>query len=80
VTDSVTIGRPCCAGTLDCKNPLQSTGDRFCSAHQNLTVKCCVTDCQADVRTGYHTRSNADHIRIEEYRQMRGKAMFQLKQ
>ncbi|KAL0057308.1 hypothetical protein AAF712_016055 [Marasmius tenuissimus] len=33
VTDGITIGHPCCAAALDCKNPLPTTKHRFCHEH-----------------------------------------------
>ncbi|KAK1233689.1 hypothetical protein PQX77_002846 [Marasmius sp. AFHP31] len=79
VTDGITIGHPCCAAVLDCKNPLPTTKHRFCIEHDHYTTRCAVTTCSEEVRPGFRTCGDPEHKKIEDHLKMRGKAMFQLK-
>lgn len=82
VTDGVTVGRPCCA-VPHCKNTLESTRHRFCSAdpsHKQRETTCAVEGCNKpvvrDENTGKCRKACADpvHLKMEDIKaaSMRG--------
>ncbi|KAG2012844.1 hypothetical protein CC2G_009809 [Coprinopsis cinerea AmutBmut pab1-1] len=79
VVDGVTVGRPCC-GVHNCKNPLTSNKDRFCSSHQSHTRICCIVTCTASAVAGRRTCGDRAHQKVEDLYLERGTARFQLQQ
>ncbi|KAA1469595.1 hypothetical protein DENSPDRAFT_835230, partial [Dentipellis sp. KUC8613] len=79
VTDGITIGHPCCA-VHNCTRPLINNRHHYCSVHKSDVLKCAITACEARAERGYRTCSKPDHRRVEEIRNERGKAFFQLQQ
>ncbi|KAG1731337.1 uncharacterized protein EDB91DRAFT_1085097 [Suillus paluster] len=74
VTDGVTVGRPCCA-VPHCKNSLESTRHRFCSAdpnHKQRETMCAVEGCDKlvahDDHTGKYRKACANpvHLKMED--------------
>jgi CxC6 like cysteine cluster associated with KDZ transposases len=79
VTDGITLGHPCCAGALNCKNPLLNNHAMYCDEHNYQMSICAVVTCQKPVTPGFKTCDEPDHCACKEYYKMMGKAMFQLK-
>jgi hypothetical protein len=78
VTDGVTLSHPCCA-IKDCQVPLSGKkGARYCSQHQLEEQICAVISCSEPVRVGCKTCTQPEHRALEEYRDLQGKASFQL--
>ncbi|KAH9917121.1 uncharacterized protein BXZ73DRAFT_53402 [Epithele typhae] len=65
VMDGVTIGRPCC-GIKDCKRPLPTQRDHFCTAHERYNQICVVLVCDQPRTDGFKTCSKEDHRRLEK--------------
>lgn len=78
VTDGVTIGRPTCS-VHDCQNRLSSTKDAFCHVHTEQSKLCAVIECGLQAELGFRTCAQEDHRGLETYRELQGKAMFQLR-
>ncbi|KDQ58768.1 hypothetical protein JAAARDRAFT_69191 [Jaapia argillacea MUCL 33604] len=78
VTDGIAIGHPCCM-VHNCTRPLINNRHRFCEQHQDKNLDCVVTDCDAKAEPGHRTCSNSSHRELEEFRNQRGKAFFQLR-
>jgi hypothetical protein len=79
VSDGLTIGCNCC-GILHCMEPLpEGQGIRYCFLHDRYHYICACVGCEQPVVTGRKTCSNPIHQRGEDYRNEKGKAMFQLK-
>ncbi|OJT05657.1 hypothetical protein TRAPUB_3516 [Trametes pubescens] len=76
VTDSIDMGRPCCAYP-HCAGPLRMTQDHWCPQHQSQKRFCIVEGCRASHRDGY--RTCAFHADIEDHHIATGKAMFTLR-
>jgi hypothetical protein len=78
VIDGITIGRPCC-GVHNCFEPLPNNNDRFCSVHV-LTHNniCVIVGCNNNVMKDRLTCAIPDHQAVENLRNDRGKARFQL--
>ncbi|KAF8588915.1 hypothetical protein K439DRAFT_1333904, partial [Ramaria rubella] len=79
VIDGITLGHPCCAGDLECKNVLPSNRAVYCKEHQYKVEQCAVTTCSSCVTPGCKTCADPEHRACEEYYKLMGKAMFQLK-
>jgi hypothetical protein len=81
VTDGITIGHPCC-GVQDCQHPLPSKkGARYCTAlHDNLNSKCSVNSCTVPATSGFKTCENPLHRKLETFKDLQGKATFQLRE
>ncbi|KAF8580391.1 hypothetical protein K439DRAFT_1234424, partial [Ramaria rubella] len=79
VTDRVTLGHPCCAGALHCKNPLPNNKSIYCVEHENQKNICAVVNCNQPVVPGCKTCAPGAHWVCEDYHNLMGKAMFQLK-
>ncbi|KAI0313417.1 hypothetical protein OF83DRAFT_1037726, partial [Amylostereum chailletii] len=77
VTDGISIGHPCC-GMHNCTVPLTNNRDNFCRFHQDEASICAITTCRNSVRPGHRTCSVSEHQELEDYRDARGKAFFQL--
>jgi hypothetical protein len=80
VTDGITIGHPCCA-VQDCQHPLPSKkGARYCTVlHADLNRKCSVNSCAAFASTDFKTCNDPLHRKLETYKDLQGKASFQLR-
>jgi hypothetical protein len=78
VTDGDSIGRPCCK-VHNCTTPLPTNRDHFCIDHAHLKSVCVVTGCTSIAPEGFQTCSTANHRAMEESRNERGKALFQLR-
>lgn len=76
--DGVTIGHPCCA-VHDCTVPLASPKHRFCPSHKDHAIKCAVVSCKDSIESGFRTCALPDHRKVEDYLNIKNKAMFQLK-
>lgn len=78
VIDGVTIGRPCC-GVLHCTGRLESNCNRFCTGHQYVDHLCSIVGCNMAVVPGRKTCVDPEHQKLEDQRQRRNKALFQMK-
>jgi hypothetical protein len=78
VVDGVTIGHPCCS-VHDCKIPLQRVKDRFCRFHQDEARICVILTCKNLASEGFKTCTDPACRSVEEYTELRNKAMFRLK-
>jgi hypothetical protein len=80
VVDGHSIGRPCCK-VHNCTHPLINNRKHFCHMHHATeSKKCVITDCSAPVEDGFRTCSNPVHREMENHRNARGQAFFQLQQ
>lgn len=78
VSDGLGITHPCC-GVAHCIEPLENVKrDRFCLGHQYRLRVCAIEGCEEEVATGYLTCDHATHRALEQKRQLRNKANFQL--
>jgi hypothetical protein len=79
ISDGLGITHPCC-GVAHCTEPLENVKrDRFCPGHQYRLNVCAIEGCEQDVSTGYLTCEDAAHRALEQKRQLRNKANFQLR-
>lgn len=76
--DGVTIGHTCCS-VHECKVPLSSKRDRFCTEHSNQQSLCRVIDCPLPAEHGYRSCSDIEHRKLDEANSIRGKSFFQLR-
>ncbi|KAG6848444.1 hypothetical protein H0H93_016899 [Arthromyces matolae] len=76
VVDGTDVKRITCE-VHDCTNKLNSLRDFFCPDHQHLARYCVITSCKVIAQEGRRTCS--DHQKIEDYKNQKNKAMFQLK-
>ena len=77
--DGTSIGHPCC-NMHNCTQPLLKHHAHFCAGHKYKKNECVVTDCGAPVQPGFQACANSSHRALEQYRNEKGKAFFQLKQ
>ncbi|KAF8236141.1 hypothetical protein L208DRAFT_1253191, partial [Tricholoma matsutake] len=77
--DGTSIGCPCC-NVHNCTQPLLKHCAHFCAGHEYKKNECVVMDCGAPVQPGFWTCANLLHRALEQYRNEKGKAFFQLKQ
>jgi hypothetical protein len=79
VSDGITIGHPCC-GVAHCTVPLQNVKrDRFCPGHEYRLTVCAVENCEHEISPGYLTCADPMHRKLEEKRQLRNSANFQMR-
>lgn len=79
VSDGVTIGHPCCS-VAHCAEPLLNVKrDRFCKGHQYRHTVCAVDECENNIAAGYLTCDDPTHRQLEEKRQLRNAANFQMR-
>ena len=79
VMDGITLGHLCCA-EHNCKIPLTSSRDRYCSKHTYKNAKCVVDSCSKPVQDGKHTCDNPVHQEAECINCERGQSHFQLQE
>ena len=77
--DGISIGRPCCK-VHNCTKPLPTNRAHFCTDHESQQSICVVTDCTALASKGFQTCADKLHRELEDKRNERGKAFFQLQQ
>ncbi|KAF8238474.1 hypothetical protein L208DRAFT_1228058, partial [Tricholoma matsutake] len=77
--DGTSIGCPCC-NVHNCTQPLLKHCTHFCAGHEYKKNECVVMDCGAPVQPGFWMCTNSSHRALEQYRNEKGKAFFQLKQ
>ncbi|KAF9041183.1 hypothetical protein BJ165DRAFT_1350265 [Panaeolus papilionaceus] len=77
IIDGITLGHPCC-GQPNCKMPLRSNKDCFCSIHAGLINVCSIVDCNNPVVSGKKTCFIAEHQQVEATSLEKGKSRFQL--
>jgi len=75
--DGVTVGHVCC-GVHDCKIPLSSQRNWFCTSHADLRFTCAVNGCDSRSSNGWRTCADPSHRAFEDDRRTQGKAMFTL--
>ncbi|KAI0355731.1 hypothetical protein OH77DRAFT_1479572 [Trametes cingulata] len=78
VTDGIEMGRPCCS-VRHCTEALLSTRDRYCPSHRHLTSNCVIEGCTMPIEPGYKTCSDPQHRNVENWHNLHGKAMFNLR-
>ncbi|KAH8096936.1 hypothetical protein BXZ70DRAFT_895208, partial [Cristinia sonorae] len=64
VMDGVTIGHPCC-GVDNCKMPLRSVKDHFCSDHSSQSSVCAIVRCPRPIVAGTRTCDLPEHQEVE---------------
>ncbi|KAK7028895.1 hypothetical protein VNI00_014819 [Paramarasmius palmivorus] len=79
VMDGITIGHPCCK-VHNCTEPLPNNRAHFCESHQHLKTLCVVKDCTRSARSGGKTCDLPAHVKLDEYKNLKGKGFFLLKQ
>lgn len=79
VMDGISIGRPCCK-VHNCNKPLPTNRAHFCIEHEEQKRICVVNDCTKQASKGFQTCEDAAHRILEEKRNEKGKAFFQLQQ
>ncbi|EEB92058.1 hypothetical protein MPER_09485 [Moniliophthora perniciosa FA553] len=79
VTDGITVGHPCCK-VHNCTEPLVNNRAHFCQVHQDLKKLCVVNGCDRDARMGGKTCDEPAHVKLDEYKNLKGKGFFLLKQ
>ena len=63
-----------------CTEPLENVKrDRFCPGHQYRLKVCAIEGCEQGVSTGYLTCDVPTHRALEQKRQLRNKANFQMR-
>ncbi|KAF8574501.1 hypothetical protein K439DRAFT_1228921, partial [Ramaria rubella] len=72
VTDGITLGHPCCAGDLECKNALPNNCTIYCMEHQYKADQCAVTTCSSWVTPGFKTCEEPGHCACEDYYKLMG--------
>jgi hypothetical protein len=79
VIDGVCIGHPCC-GIPNCKIPLKSNQDRFCSTHTAQNSVCAVNECGNPVLSGSKVCYLSAHRETERMHNDQGQSRFQLRE
>ncbi|KAJ3743291.1 hypothetical protein EV360DRAFT_57709, partial [Lentinula raphanica] len=79
VTDGVTLGHPCCK-VHNCTEPLENNRHHWCKTHSQQKLLCSFTDCARPACPGKRTCDEPLHRRYEEYRLLKGKGFFLLRQ
>lgn len=77
--DGISIGRPCCK-VHNCTKPLPTNRAHYCLDHEAEKLDCVVTDCTTLASKGFQTCADKAHRELEDKRNERGKAFFQLQQ
>lgn len=78
VMDGVTVGHPRC-NKAHCTERLQSTRDRFCRTHSELSHRCAMDGCTHAATTGFRTCEDATHRGYELEKRAKGQAVFRLR-
>ncbi|KAJ3963632.1 hypothetical protein EV361DRAFT_778820, partial [Lentinula raphanica] len=78
-TDGVTLGHPCCK-VHNCTEPLENNRHHWCKTHSQQKLLCSFTDCACPACPGKRTCDEPLHRRYEEYRLLKGKGFFLLRQ
>ena len=76
--DGVCIGHPRCQ-VYHCTERLCSPRDRHCEKHRGLDVVCAISGCDELCTDGKRTCSDPEHRGVEEEKQRRGHALFELR-
>ncbi|KAF8958550.1 hypothetical protein BDZ97DRAFT_1923591 [Flammula alnicola] len=79
VMDGVTLGHTCCA-VHNCKIPLTTSRDRYCTAHRGLSNICAIKDCSEPVLEGKRTCIHPSHQEVECVYRLRGESRVQLQE
>ncbi|KAJ3793389.1 hypothetical protein GGU11DRAFT_691873 [Lentinula aff. detonsa] len=80
VTDGTTLGHYSCK-VHNCTEPLVNIRHHWCPTHtKQLQHLCVFTDCNRPARHGYRTCDNTAHSKYEEYRNLKTKGFFLLRQ
>ncbi|KAJ4474712.1 hypothetical protein C8J55DRAFT_390910, partial [Lentinula edodes] len=79
VMDGVTIGHPCCK-VHNCTQPLPNNRHQWCQTHMDRQHMCVFAECDRPARSGHRTCSEPDHSKYEDYRNLKGKGFFLLRQ
>ncbi|KAJ3825170.1 hypothetical protein F5880DRAFT_1478758 [Lentinula raphanica] len=79
VTDGVTLGHPCCK-VHNCSEPLQNNRHHWCKTHIDRQRVCVFADCNLPAHFGHRTCGQSSHQKYEDYRNLKGKGFFLLRQ
>ncbi|KAG1724071.1 hypothetical protein EDB19DRAFT_1897954 [Suillus lakei] len=79
VTDSVTVGHPCC-GVHNCHDPLLNNCDHFCLNHLPLVNTCTIIGCNHVVVSSMKTCDTPTHQAVEKAYTECGQAHFQFQE